>query len=332
MEPWSRNLRNFRCAKEDNAGKKSLIGFLVRNNVLPKYGFPVDTVELIPDINSVGRGKSLQLARDLQMAIAEYVPGAQVVADGKMYISRYIRKMPGKNTATAWEQGFYCPSCPSCIQANFTKDPVPSTGRECVSCHTPIKRMRWLKTIEPRMEFCAEKEARAVPMHRPMHDFKTDDYYIGDPHRNLIAKRSFIVNDQVMHIESTANDSLVVVGQSEYRVCPACGYATEGPMPTENKTVRGYRCANQESKASSYRLSHDFKTDVARITSESSDASNRNTMRWSSTRCLRDCRAKWELREQISRAVFSIRPLMDLWYTLWCSMMPWLAELVMCVV
>ena len=38
---WSRNLRNFRCSKEDNAGKKSLIGFLVRNNVLPKYGFPL---------------------------------------------------------------------------------------------------------------------------------------------------------------------------------------------------------------------------------------------------------------------------------------------------
>ena len=56
---WRRNLRNFRCSKEDNAGKKSLIGFLVRNNVLPKYGFPVDTVELIPDITTVGRGKAL---------------------------------------------------------------------------------------------------------------------------------------------------------------------------------------------------------------------------------------------------------------------------------
>lgn len=30
------------------------------------------------------------------MAIAEYAPGSQVVADGKMYVSRYIRKMPGK--------------------------------------------------------------------------------------------------------------------------------------------------------------------------------------------------------------------------------------------
>ena len=81
---WSRTLRNFRCSKDDNAGKKSLIGFLVRNNVLPKYGFPVDTVELIPDINAVGRGKALQLARDLQMAIAEYAPGAEVVADGHL--------------------------------------------------------------------------------------------------------------------------------------------------------------------------------------------------------------------------------------------------------
>lgn len=76
---WSRNLRNYRCSKEDNAGKKSLIGFLVRNNVLPKYGFPVDTVELIPDITAVGRGKSLQLARDLQMAIAEYSSTSRLV-------------------------------------------------------------------------------------------------------------------------------------------------------------------------------------------------------------------------------------------------------------
>lgn len=52
---WSRSLRNFRCARDDKSGKKSLIGFLVRNNVLPKYGFPVDTVELILNVFAVGR-------------------------------------------------------------------------------------------------------------------------------------------------------------------------------------------------------------------------------------------------------------------------------------
>ena len=93
------------------------------------------------------------------MAIAEYAPGAEVVADGKMYVSRYIRKMPGKNADAAWEKGFYCPKCPTCGQPNFTKDPVTGSGRECVSCHTPIKRLSWRKTLEPRMGFCAEKEA-----------------------------------------------------------------------------------------------------------------------------------------------------------------------------
>ena len=275
---WSRTLRNFRCSKDDNAGKKSLIGFLVRNNVLPKYGFPVDTVELIPDINAVGRGKALQLARDLQMAIAEYAPGAEVVADGKMYVSRYIRKMPGKNADAAWEKGFYCPKCPACGQPNFTKDPVTGSGRECVSCHTPIKRLSWRKTLEPRMGFCAEKDARPVPMHRPEHDFKTDDYYIGDPHRNLIAKQIFEVNGQTLQIESTSNDSLVVIGQTDYKVCPACGYASETGIPLEHKNSRGYRCVNKEGNSAEYRLSHDFKTDVAKITFVTQEAADINVM------------------------------------------------------
>ena len=81
------------------------------------------------------------------------------------------------------------------------------------------------------MGFCAEKEARPVPMHRPEHDFKTVDYYIGDPHRNLIAKQIFEVNGQALQIESTSNDSLVVIGQTDYKVCPACGYASETGIP-----------------------------------------------------------------------------------------------------
>lgn len=262
---WSRNLRFFRCGKQDNAGKKSFISFLVRNNVLPKYGFPVDTVELIPDKNAMGKDRSLQLARDLQMAIAEYAPGAQVVADGKMYTSRYIRKMPNKTGESSWERGYYCPQCPSCGQPNFTREPITSAGRECVSCHRIIGYRYWRKTLEPRMGFVAEPEVRPVPMHQPERDFKTDDYYIGDPHRNLIQKRVFQVNDQILSIESTSNDSLVVVGQSAYTVCPVCGYATEGPLPLKHKNSNGFPCRNQDGKGTEYRLSHDFKTDVVRL-------------------------------------------------------------------
>ena len=275
---WSRNLRNFRCAKEDKCGKKSLIGFLVRNNVLPKYGFPVDTVELIPDVSAMGKDKALQLARDLQMAIAEYAPGSQVVADGKMYVSRYIRKMPGRNSGNSWELGYYCPKCPTCGQPNFTREPVTGGGRECVSCHKVIPRPRWLKTLEPRMGFCAENEARDVPMHRPEHDYKTDDYYIGDPYRNLIRKLRFEVNGQTLQMESTSNDSLVVVGRTGYMVCPVCGYAIEGELPKPHKNSRGYTCINKEGTGKEYLLSHDFKTDVVKITFETQEAADLNTM------------------------------------------------------
>lgn len=48
-----------------------LIDFLVRGNILPKYGFPVDSVELAQNISSK-EFKSLNLSRDLSVAIAEY--------------------------------------------------------------------------------------------------------------------------------------------------------------------------------------------------------------------------------------------------------------------
>lgn len=242
---YERKLQKFRCAREDGEGKKSLIDFLVRNNVLPKYGFPVDTVELLPDVSAVGSNKALQLARDLQMAIAEYAPGSQVIADGKMYTSRYIRKMPSKASSNGWEIGHFC-KCPNkeCAEPNFTKQDIPSEGRECVSCHFPIKKRFWQTTLEPRRGFIAENgEGKDVPMHRPEREYKSDDYYIGDPTRNVIDTLSFSVNENNIEIESTSNDSLVVVVRSpEYAVCPVCGYATDDPFPKKHKNPYGYYC------------------------------------------------------------------------------------------
>lgn len=105
-----------------------------------------------------------------------------------------------------------------------------------------------------------------------------DDYYIGDPHRNLIAKQIFEVNGQALQIESTSNDSLVVIGQTDYKVCPACGYASETGIPLEHKNSRGYRCVNKEGNSAEYRLSHDFKTDVAKITFVTQEAADINVM------------------------------------------------------
>ena len=52
------------------------LNFLSRKAVIPKYGFPVDVVEL--EVRSVdGRPTGVALQRDLSQAIAEYAPGGR---------------------------------------------------------------------------------------------------------------------------------------------------------------------------------------------------------------------------------------------------------------
>ncbi len=274
-----RDLRAFRCGKDDNTPKKSLIDFLVRSNVLPKYGFPVDTVEL-QEGNSYSQNnrESLQLSRDLQMAIAEYAPGAEVVADGKLYTSRYIRKMPGKDNSAAWEKGYYC-ECPECHEPNFSKkSDTRLNGAFCISCHEKISRNKWRMTLEPRRGFWTEGKPKEVPLRKPERDYKTEDYYIGDMQRQCLMKQRFHVNGQSIELESTSNDSLAVVGLTDYYVCEYCGYASERMIPPNHKTVRGYPCRNTKSSYNRYRLSHTFKTFVAKIKFCTADAQDEKTM------------------------------------------------------
>lgn len=273
---FHQKLRKFRCAKEDAKGTKNLIDFLVRNNILPKYGFPVDTVELLTDA-SADSDSHLQLARDLQMAVAEYAPGSEVIADGKMYRSRYIRKNTGKR-ASGPEVGHFC-ICQDCKEPNFTKEEIPEEGRKCISCGKLIGKGHWQETLEPRRGFIAEAKVEKVPMRRPEREYKSDDYYIGDPSRNVIDTLTFEHGGKVVQIESTSNDSLVVVVEDPgYYVCPVCGYASEVRVPKEHKNAYGFSCKNQSQAGKRYILSHDFKTDVAKITFQTPDAANKDRM------------------------------------------------------
>lgn len=72
--------------------RRHLIGFLAQRNVLPKYGFPVDVVEL--DLSRTGDRDAggIELTRDLRIAIGEYAPGSQVVANGVAWRSTGLRR------------------------------------------------------------------------------------------------------------------------------------------------------------------------------------------------------------------------------------------------
>ncbi len=76
------------------AGEQTL-NFLSRKAVIPKYGFPVDVVEL-DTRPQVGNPTGISLQRDLSQAIAEYAPGGKVVANKLEWESCGIKKIPGK--------------------------------------------------------------------------------------------------------------------------------------------------------------------------------------------------------------------------------------------
>ena len=80
--------------------RRPLIGYLANRNVLPKYGFPVDTVELRTAHCDSQVGARLELNRDLSVAIHEYAPGSELIAGGVLWRSGGIYRLPGRELIT----------------------------------------------------------------------------------------------------------------------------------------------------------------------------------------------------------------------------------------
>jgi hypothetical protein len=274
--------------------KNELIDFLVRGNILPKYGFPVDSVELTQNINSKSF-KSLNLSRDLSIAIAEYAPSAEVVADGWLYTSRYIKKpIVNKDESNTFEIS-YIAECPSCGHINYTIRPTGKDGQPCAICGKILSYIDFEKSIEPRSGFIAEKEIKEVPLSSQERKYKTEAIYIGDKNAYPVAKFDYLFNKMKISIESTSNDSLVVKSTNYFYVCSLCGYSIADNEISKLKKYSDYKplvykIANGEKHENPFKydkcenttlyrywLHHEFKTDVAKLTFET-DTSKKETM------------------------------------------------------
>lgn len=271
-----------------------LIDFLVRGNILPKYGFPVDAVELAQNISSK-EFKSLNLNRDLSVAIAEYAPSAEVVADGWLYTSRYIRKPIVNRSEQSQFDTSYIAVCQECGQTNYSNMPIGSEGKSCAICGSVLHRRDFHKSIEPRSGFIAEHNIKPVPLKAQERKYKTEAIYIGDKDAYPISTYSFELGNVKVNLQSTANDSLVVKSTDEFYVCPKCGYSLATDETSKLSDYKDYKstariikdgpqhrspfgkglCLNTELHK--YSLHHEFKTDVAKIEFET-DTSDSSTM------------------------------------------------------
>ena len=261
-----------------------LIDFLVRGNILPKYGFPIDSVELTQNIAS-NDFKSLNLSRDLSVAIAEYAPSGEVVADGWLYTSRYIRKPIVNKTELSDFETAYLARCPECGNDNYSKMPIGADGINCMVCGKELKKRDFFESIEPRAGFIAEEQPKPVPLTSQERKYKTEAIYIGDKDAYPINKYNYQFDTVKLEVESTANDSLVIKSTDFFYVCSKCGYSIASDETSKLKDYEDFKgtgcnhieksknghknpfgkgkCSNTFLKK--YYLHHEFKTDVAKI-------------------------------------------------------------------
>lgn len=114
-----------------------LVETLSRAAVIPTYSFPVHSIHLeIVTERAAGASldeRALQLDRDGAIAIAEYAPGAEVVAGGRIWTSAGIARRAVVGSGEAWmERGFHR-ICPTCQHAEIHQE-REAFGENCPQC------------------------------------------------------------------------------------------------------------------------------------------------------------------------------------------------------
>lgn len=246
---------------------EDIITFLSRKNVLPQYGFPVDTVELsIYDIGKKKNGGSklqLDLQRDLGMAISEYAPGSQIVADGNLITSRYIRKIPNM----AWKMYDYsiCEGCKTLNVEQHIDYEAPDHLKTCRACGAELEG--GIRTfIVPEFGFEAN-EVRKASLIKPKRTYNSEVAFVGA--NDDIKVETYSTGRHKYEMIFGQNDEMAVLNQSSFFVCEECGYTeVDFKQPGRIKTKAhhqssGRMCSNNKLKK--YSLGYRFQTDVMQI-------------------------------------------------------------------
>lgn len=125
-----------------------LVNELSRRGLIPTYSFPVHSLTLeVQDGSSFSRFQNqtaISLNRDASLGISEYAPGAEVVANGRIWESAGLASYPKAFMPTRWY--FACPECSHVDVADSHQD-LPGGCGNC-GYAGPARRKRMF--LEPK--------------------------------------------------------------------------------------------------------------------------------------------------------------------------------------
>lgn len=241
-------------ARAKTIAEEDILSFLSRKAVIPKYGFPVDVVELDTQRNQQGQeSMEVSLQRDLTIAVSEFAPTSKLVANKKMWTSYGLKKVAEKE----WPRKSY----KRCVRHNvFLKwehgEPEPVTPCE--------HQLRVDKYVIPLFGFVTDREKPKDPVSRTAKVFTTRPYFAGSlgPEPISIA---IPINSPLITMKKASTGLMAVLCEGRrgegFYICGRCG-AGFRKRERHHETPLGEDCQGTLEQVS---LGHEFVTDVLQL-------------------------------------------------------------------
>ena len=247
---------SYYAVQADRVKSERVIESLSRNSIIPRYGFPVDVVNL-QIVKNGFIDNTLDLNRDLKIAISEYAPESEILVDGQKYTSAYI-SVPRDGEL----KRYYYVKCDHC--GRYLISETNEYPKECSYCHYPFDTMKNQFFIVPSLGFKTgmTKESSRI---KPKKSYTGEVSYVGGGTATLQEQEI----PGVLRMSSTTDDQLLIMNREYFYYCPQCGYSEitkymfTQTYSKPHKTWRGMECNNKELRL--INIGHLFKTDVIRI-------------------------------------------------------------------
>lgn len=221
--------------------KEDVLKFLSRKAVIPKYGFPVDVVELET------RSSEVELQRDLSQAIAEYAPGCKVIANKQEWESCGIKVVRDRE----------------CRVRHYRYD-AQHNFNQIKEEEYPDKPEFKDKYIVPEFGFVAPMASKSQSPHGGTKRlYTTRPFFRGFEKSSGNHSPSALIRN--VQISKATPGVLVVLCEGRHRarfyICRTCGTHTTNRRHEHNSPM-GRTCSGTLEKFS---LGHELETDVVRL-------------------------------------------------------------------
>ncbi|NQT84567.1 DUF1998 domain-containing protein [bacterium] len=232
--------------------EERVLPFLSRKAVIPKYGFPVDVVELDTQRTRQNReALDVLLQRDLSIAISEFAPTSKLVVNKKEWTSYGLKRVAEKE----WDKWWYA----KCAKHNVFVRKRWSGERRAPSFEKCCARMATAKYIDPKFGFVTSLQKPREPKRRPVRVFTTRPYFA-----EFKDKAGEKIDFGVLTLTTVSPGYMVVLCEGRrgegFYVCGACGAGFRRRQ--KHKTPQGQDCRETLEQVS---LGHEFVTDVLQV-------------------------------------------------------------------